>query len=1193
MNPPGGLVSWWRAEGTADDWYSGHNNGVAYNLTNPYPAGKVGEAFGFNGNNAVVWVADSPDLRFTTLQMTVEAWIRPTSYAAQAILSKWDMIEHTNRSYNFYLDYYGHVNFTVSADGSGSQGSCGLVTGASTVTYGSWTHVAATYNGVNLKVYFNGSLDNTVSWSGGMHAGNDALGIGAVVGGGTQGLAGGAPFHGDIDEASVYSACLADSDILAIYNAGSLGKCVAGPAECAKPDPSQVSWWRAETDATDYEGLNNGIGTSLAFAPGKVNQAFVFNGSSANVWVADSPSLHVTDALTLEAWVNPAATNAGQAILSKWDMWDGLYQKSYNFYLDNDGHVCLTLSGTGDGTDATIVQSAAPVTPGGWTHVAGTFGGYTMTVYINGNQQGSANWYSSIKQGTNALGIGAVVGGGTLGGQVGGPFYGSIDEASVYPQCLSASSILAIYEASAQGKCQLPRIITQPQTQATAPGGNVTFSVAAAGTLAMTYQWLFNSTPLAGDIGSALTIAGAQAANDGQYAVVVSNSEGSVTSLTACLTVLVPGTPAVWGDNSSEACAPQPGLTNAAAIAVGGQHALAAGDDGKVRAWGANGSGQATVPPGLSNVIAVAAGASHSLALTSDGTVHAWGDNTYLQAAVPTGLSGVTAIAAAANQCLALKADGTVVSWGQTYAAVPSGLANVTAIAAGETFSLALIGNGTVVAWGQNGSGQTNVPYGLANVVAIAAGGSHALALKKDGSITAWGANGSGQATVPAGPNNFIAVAAGSLHSLARRNDATTVAWGDNTYGQCNAQVPNVLVKLIAAGANHSTVAAFSPLVQYPINVTSDLLLVYNPNTVDGAGVFAYYMANRPMVTGANVLALTNCPATFSIKRTNYNTAILAPLTSWLSANPTKRPQYMVMFVDVPVRINGWTNEGYLQYWVSNADNSVSYDIYTNSVGIPPFITHINMRDPNTASAAPCMSYINKLQSFGATYSPGKLFISAAAGGYAGTTYVLDNGRHGITDTNDPNFYNASNYLINAYNSLVQTSGVSPSSIYYTNGPPLDEYTLTFTNGTYTWIPNNGVHITSAWNVAGYASWGAHSALGNLYPYPGPPYPANPVPVAWGGASGWWLIDTFESYNGMPGAGQGNYWEWFFSAAFGSTNYENTPVGAMTSTDEPDTVVVPYPYFNLWVAGKNFAICAWNARQTRHFQAVGDPFVTR
>jgi hypothetical protein len=131
-------------------------------------------------------------------------------------------------------------------------------------------------------------------------------------------------------------------------------------------------------------------------------------------------------------------------------------------------------------------------------------------------------------------------------------------------------------------------------------------------------------------------------------------------------------------------------------------------------------------------------------------------------------------------------------------------------------------------------------------------------------------------------------------------------------------------------------------------------------------------------------------------------------------------------------------------------------------------------------------------------------------------------------------------------------------------------------------------------NVAGYVCWGVHSELDALYCYPGPPSETTPIPVCWTQASGWWLIDTVESFNGVPGAGQGNYYQWFSSFAFGTTNYLNTPVGAVTNTDEPGLgSELPEPYLRLWAAGRNFGICAWASRQTQYFQAVGDPFVTR
>jgi hypothetical protein len=71
--------------------------------------------------------------------------------------------------------------------------------------------------------------------------------------------------------------------------------------------------------------------------------------------------------------------------------------------------------------------------------------------------------------------------------------------------------------------------------------------------------------------------------------------------------------------------------------------------------------------------------------------------------------------------------------------------------------------------------------------------------------------------------------------------------------------------------------------------------------------------------------------------------------------------------------------------------------------------------------------------------------------------------------------------------------------------------------------------------------------------------------------------------------------EWFSTNAFGGTGYSNTPVGAVSDTDEPYSTTPnnPIVYFGLWAAGKPFALCVWISRETTHFQAVGDPFVKR
>ena len=86
----------------------------------------------------------------------------------------------------------------------------------------------------------------------------------------------------------------------------------------------------------------------------------------------------------------------------------------------------------------------------------------------------------------------------------------------------------------------LPVVTNQPQSLAVTAGNPAGFSVGAAGTGPLAYQWLLNGTNLAGATLSSLSLAGVQPADAGNYSVVVMNDFGSVTSSIAALTVLAP-----------------------------------------------------------------------------------------------------------------------------------------------------------------------------------------------------------------------------------------------------------------------------------------------------------------------------------------------------------------------------------------------------------------------------------------------------------------------------------------------------------------------------------------------------------------------------------------------------------------------------------------------------------------------------
>src|ERR1035437_4549334 len=84
-----------------------------------------------------------------------------------------------------------------------------------------------------------------------------------------------------------------------------------------------------------------------------------------------------------------------------------------------------------------------------------------------------------------------------------------------------------------------PSITSGPHSQTNVLGGTATFTVTATGT-ALNYQWEFNSSDLAGQSSTSLTLNNLSAASQGSYLVRVFNSAGSTTSPPATLTVLIP-----------------------------------------------------------------------------------------------------------------------------------------------------------------------------------------------------------------------------------------------------------------------------------------------------------------------------------------------------------------------------------------------------------------------------------------------------------------------------------------------------------------------------------------------------------------------------------------------------------------------------------------------------------------------------
>jgi hypothetical protein len=187
----------------------------------------------------------------------------------------------------------------------------------------------------------------------------------------------------------------------------------------------------AGVQTADASGLNN-VGTlgGATWTPaGKYGAALSFNGSSSWVTIADAASLHLTTGMTIEAWINPASSTGWRSVVLK-ERSGGL---AYALYGENNANRpagYLTLSG-----DKSVNGNAAlPLNT--WTHVAVTYDGATLRVFINGAQAGSTAATGSIAASTGALRIG--------GNAVWGEYFnGLLDEVRIYNRALSAAEIQA------------------------------------------------------------------------------------------------------------------------------------------------------------------------------------------------------------------------------------------------------------------------------------------------------------------------------------------------------------------------------------------------------------------------------------------------------------------------------------------------------------------------------------------------------------------------------------------------------------------------------------------------------------------------------------------------------------------------------------------------------------------------------
>jgi len=211
-----------------------------------------------------------------------------------------------------------------------------------------------------------------------------------------------------------------------------------------------LAYWSFDSISghTFYDGTGNGYnaswtGSGIGQAAGLVGQALSSSGPSYELTVANSQDNFSLSNLTIETWFN--TDSIMEALIFDYQyVASGVYN-GYGMYLRSDRLVDFAVSNSTK-TGWLEAPSTTAITKGKWYHLAATYDGSAIRIFVNGNMETQVLYAGGIGY---PVAANARIACQTLqGGTVRLWNKGRIDELKLYNYALSADTIRAHYQAA-------------------------------------------------------------------------------------------------------------------------------------------------------------------------------------------------------------------------------------------------------------------------------------------------------------------------------------------------------------------------------------------------------------------------------------------------------------------------------------------------------------------------------------------------------------------------------------------------------------------------------------------------------------------------------------------------------------------------------------------------------------------------
>ncbi len=421
-----GLVGYWKMDdltnGNTTDSSGQGNSGSVIGAT--FNSGRWDKGYNFDGSDDYINAGNSTSLNTTATALTVSFWAKADT------ISAWDAPIGKTHDANWYgwgfstLTTTDTMNFFVAGGyvDSSQFANISFKSGEQS----QWHHWVGTYDGAAVNIYKDGVAGISGAKTGVSAGVDDIVEIGSNKRAGTS-----QNWDGLIDEVRIYNRSLSAAEVKELYLSKGL-----------------VGYWKMDADQKnsthtyDSSGYNNhGIITGATLTnEGRFKEAYKFDGATDLITIDYDPTLKLNQSGgTVSLWVKPSSLVAGTHLLASY----GGPQYGNGWLLSQSGSSLIFYWLSSGGT----ITLTNIFTVGQWTHVTMTKNITSVSAYINGVFQSSANPGTNTEGNLSTL-IGAQVGGGW-------DFNGTIDEVRVYNRALTSDEILGLYQGTKTNKVEL------------------------------------------------------------------------------------------------------------------------------------------------------------------------------------------------------------------------------------------------------------------------------------------------------------------------------------------------------------------------------------------------------------------------------------------------------------------------------------------------------------------------------------------------------------------------------------------------------------------------------------------------------------------------------------------------------------------------------------------------------------------